>query len=388
MRARRLLVAVIAAFAALLALPVAAQALSVKVVDLNGDPHVVDLADLQGQEDTGDGERQGFSLNKILEEAGTPFNYYFLTVGRPGQSSVQLTKDQVRSSEGTPFVYESGSSVGFIWQSPPDGADYSFAVPDQIVVTLADESPIGIKLGASETKIEAGDTVDFKAVIAHPPNLTPDISWTFGDGKTADEDTDAISHKFKSEGTFNVVVSAKDPYTGVGPSASVEIQVGEKKEKDDQDRDGGGDDDRDDAPESGTSDGTGGSYGGTGTGTGSPGTAVPPVAPGVTPTAPSEDQPRDDRRDEPDRQPAGGAEVSGEVLQDGGAVVEVQERKPEEEEKRATLRSGDDSGGFGIPGAALGGMTVLALLGVGALGQAGKIRLDSVLWHANRLVGR
>ena len=31
---------------------------------------------------------------------------------------------------------------------------------------------------------------------------------------------------------------------------------------------------------------------------------------------------------------------------------------------------------------------VIALLGVGALGQAGKIRPDAMLWHLNRLVGR
>jgi len=386
-RTRPLLRAVIAAFAALLALPVAAQALSVKVVDLNGDSHVVELADLSGQEDAGDADHRGFSLSKVLEEAGTPFNYYYLTVGRPGQSSVQLTKDQARSTTYTPFVYDGGGSVGFVWQSPPDGADYSFAVPEQLVVTLADESPIGIRLGASETKIEAGDTVDFKAVIAHPPNLQPDISWTFGDGRTVDEDTDAISHKFRSEGTYNVVVSAKDPYTGVGPSASVEIQVGEKK-KDDEDRKGGGDDERDDAPESGTSDGTGGAYGGTGSGTGGSGTPAPPVAPGVTPPIP-DDQPRDERPDKPDRESASGDEVSGEVLQEAGAVAEPPVEKPEQEKaERATLRSGEDSGGFGVPGAALGGMTVLALLGVGALGQAGKIRLDSMLWHVNRLAGR
>lgn len=387
MSPRRLLIAAVAAFAALLALPVGAQALSVKVVDLDGDAHVVDLAELQGQEDAGDADHQGFSLSKILEEAGTPFNYYYLSVGRPGQSTVQLTKDQARSSSYTPFVYESANAVGFVWLSPPDGADYSFAVPDQLVVTLADESPIGIRLGASETKIEAGDTVDFKAVIAHPPNLQPDISWTFRDGTTVSRDTDVISHKFKSEGTYDVVVSAVDPYTGIGPSASVEIQVGEKK-KDDEDRKGGGDDDRDDAPESGTSDGSGGSYDGTGAGTGGSGTPAPPVAPGVT-APPPDDQPRDERPDKPDRESASGQEVSGEVLQEAGAVAEVPVEKPEKEKaERATLRSGDDSGGFGVPGAALGGMTVLALLGVGALGQAGKIRLDSVLWHMNRLAGR
>ena len=174
MRAR-LLLGLCVALVALLALPVAAQALSVKVVDTDGDPHVVDLADVAGQEDVDDVDYAirsssgtttqtvtGFSLNQIIKLSGAdPYNYTFLNVARPGSGSVQLTNAQVRNSgspDGPPVVYDGGNAVGFIRPSTGDGdrnAADSFQVPGELVVTLQKGSPIGIEVAASETKIEA-----------------------------------------------------------------------------------------------------------------------------------------------------------------------------------------------------------------------------------------
>lgn len=407
MRAR-LLLGLCVALVALLALPVAAQALSVKVVDTDGDPHVVDLADVAGQEDVDDVDYAirsssgtttqtvtGFSLNQIIKLSGAdPYNYTFLNVARPGSGSVQLTNAQVRNSgspDGPPVVYDGGNAVGFIRPSTGDGdrnAADSFQVPGELVVTLQKGSPIGIEVAASETKIEAGDTVSFKATVSHPPTLEPSIAWSFDDGTPRVLDVDSVTHKFKTEGTYDVVVSATDPDNDQGPSATVEIQVGEKKDKG-PDRRGGGKDKDDDAPDSGSSTGTGGgdtgsTYPGTYPGTTAPGT-LPPSP--VTPATPNQEP---DKPEEPENAGSPDDRVSGQVLEDGAVVVTPPPEKTDKDEATPpTARTGsEEGGGFGIPGAALGGMSVIALLGVGALGQAGKIRPDAMLWHLNRLVGR
>ena len=378
---RRILLGLLAGVVLAFVAPAAAQAASVRVIDENGKEHAVDLAQLSGQEDSPDGS--GFTLLKVIQAAGAnsvSFNY--LTVSRPGQSNVQITKDQVRDS--IPFVTDGGGSVGFTWVSSEDGASYAFNVPGELTLNLYAESPIEISLDASETEIDPEGTVDFTAAITHPANLQPDIRWNFGDGSGTDADEEEVSHKFWKEGEFDVVVTATDPDTGVGPSATVRIQVGEKKErKKDPDRKGGGKNKDEDAPDSGTSDG---GY------TPTPG-APAPVAPVVpaspapvpTPTPPNPDPPKPDK---PEPDPILGEQVSGELLQEA-TIVPPPEPQQDEETKPPAARTGSERGdGFGIPGAALGGVSVIALLGLGALGQAGRIRPDSMLWHANRLIGR
>lgn len=403
MSARRPLFTLVVALAALLVVPTAAQALSVRVVDLQGKSATVDLADLQGQEDVNDVDYAirsasgtstqtvtGFSLDNVIRASGAdPFSYTYLNVSRPGGGSVQLTNGQVRNSgspDGPPVVYEAGADVGFIRPSTGDGdrnAADSFKVPGGLVVTLQRGTPIGIEVHASDVKVEVGDVVDFTAAITHPSSMQPDVSWSFGDGQRA-VGVEEISHKFKQGGTYYVVVTATDPDTGQGPSASVEIQVGEKK-KGGPDRHGGGEDKGNDAPDSGSSTGTGGEASGTGTGvpTGPIGSAGVPTGP-VAPAAPTDpEQRRDERAPE---QPIGD-EVSGRVLDDVTVIPAPPERR-REEAPAPTLRTGEEQGGLGVSGAALGGMAVAALLGFGALAQAGRIRFDSVLWHLNRLAGR
>lgn len=398
MSARRIALAVAATFAALLILPAAAQALSVRVVDLQGKSTTVDLAGLEGQEDvdgvdyairsssgTSTVTVTGFSLDKVIAASGADtLSYTYLNVNRPGGGSVQLTNGQVRNSgspDGPPVVYESGADVGFIRPSTGDGdrnAADSFEVPGTLIVTLHSGTPIGIEMSASDTKVDAGDTVDFTAAVTHPSSMQPDIEWSFGDGERA-VGAERVSHRFKAGGTYYVVVTAKDPDTGQGPSASVEIQVGEKKEGG-PDRHGGGEDKRDDAPDTGTSEGTGGDLSGTGAGTvtGPSGGSAGPVAPDAPAPEPSDQRAPD---------PPSGEEVRGQVLDDVVVVPSAEQRQ--REAAAPTLRTGEEqAGGLGLSGAALGGMTVAALLGFGALAQAGRIRFDSVLWHINRLAGR
>lgn len=401
MSARRASLALAAAFAALLLMPGAAQALGVRVVDLQGKSTTVDLAGLQGQEDvdgvdyairsssgTSTVTVTGFSLNEVIAASGADtLSYTYLNVNRPGGGSVQLTNGQVRNSgspDGPPVVYESGADVGFIRPSIGDGdrnAADSFRTPGTLVVTLHSGTPIGIKLSASDTKVEAGDTVDFTAVITHPSSLQPDIGWSFGDGQRA-VDVESVSHRFKASGTYYVVATAKDPDTGQGPSASVEIQVGEKK-KGGPDRHGGGEDKHDDAPDTGTSEGSGGDLSGTGSGalTGPSGGSGGPLGP-VAPVSPNP-EPSDQRAQDP----PSGEQVRGQVLDDVVVVPPAEQRQ--REAAAPTLRTGEErAGGPGLSGAALGGITVAALLGFGALAQTGRIRFDSALWHINRLVGR
>lgn len=395
------------ALAALLVLPAVASAASVKVVDTDGSSSVVDLDALQGSEDV-DGvgyamrsssgtttqNVTGFSLDFLIDQSEADrISYTYATIARPGGGSVQLTNGQIRQSgafpDGPPVAYANGGGVGFVRPSTGDGdlnAPDSFKTPGQLVIKLQTGTPISIEATANESKIEAGDEVDFSAVVSAPAGLVPTVRWGFDDGGGAQGEN--ASHTFKKPGTYDVVATATTPEDRTGSSDVITIQVGEPKDKG-PDRRGGGKDKDDDAPDSGSSEGTGGQDGGTGTGTGSGTYPTAPVAPATTPPiAPT--QPQDEGRDKPDRETSSGEEVTGEVLQDAGAIAAPEETDPAKKEPAPpTARTGSEhSDGFGVPGAALGGMAVLALFGVGALGQAGKIRLDSMLWHANRLVGR
>lgn len=404
---RRLSLLLAVAFAVLLGLPGAASAASVKVVDTDGSSSVVDLDALQGSEDV-DGvgyamrsssgtttqNVTGFSLDFVIDQSDADrISYTYANIARPGGGSVQLTNGQIRQAgafpDGPPAVYADGDDVGFVRPSTGGGdlnAPDSFKAPSQLVVKLQTGTPIEIEATANESKIEVGDEVSFFAVVSAPAGLVPTVRWSFDDGAGAQGEN--ANHVFKKPGSYDVVATATTPEDRTGSSDVITIQVGEPKDKG-PDRRGGGKDKDDDAPDSGSSTGTGGQEGGTGTGTG-PGTyPTAPVAPGAVPPITPE-QPQDEGRDKPDRETASGEEVTGEVLQDAGALTPAEEPDPTKKEPAPpTARTGtEQSDGAGIPGAALGGMAVLALFGVGALGQAGKIRLDSMLWHANRLVGR
>lgn len=371
---------------ALLLAPALASASTVKVIDTNGKEFTADLATLQGQEDAGTGDKPGFSVTKVLQAAGADsISYVFLSVSQPGKGVVSLTKDQVRATDGAPFFYTRGGGVGFDWVNATAGANYDFSDADELVVTLSDDSPIGITLGANKEKIEAGESVFFNATVTSPENLTPTLSWNFGDGARFDDANSVLSHKFNKAGTYVVAVSAKDPDTGIGPTDTVQIQVGEEKEGGPNQQGGGKDDGN---SESGTNEDTGGSDSGTDDSTNAPTAPVTPTAP-VAPAAPVEVPPveQPDKPDKPDPAPVTGEQVSGELLEDPGVSAQVVEEKPKET-KASTLREGTEADGFGVSGAAMGGMAVFALLGIGALGQAGKLRVDSLLWHMNRMAGR
>ncbi len=410
MRRPRLIWAALAVVATL-ALPAGANAATVKVIDTDGSLWSFNPANFEGEEDVldaaytirpGDSTVQvdaGFSLDQVIRLAGPPdepakgpdaISYGYLTIPRPSGGTVTLTNGQVRKSEspdGPPVVYAEGSSLGFIRPSLGEGdenAPDSFAAAGELVVTLHTGSPIRVHATASDSKIKAGGKVQFSASVIAPDGLSPAVSWSFGDGGTAAGTR--VSHTFKREGTYHVAVSATTPEDPAGASDVVIVTVGEPKKRG-PDRSGGGKDKGDGAGDSGSSEDTGGSSGGTGTAPGgTPGPGVP-VAPGTTAPPIPGPEPRDDGRDKPDRAPEPGEQVSGELLEDAGAAPE--QTDPVAEQPLPTLRTGTErADGLGLSGAAMGGMTVVALFALGALGQAGKIRLDSILWHANRLVGR
>lgn len=410
MSTRRLIWATLAVVAAL-ALPASASAATVKVIDTDGSQWSFDPADFAGEEDVldaaytirpGDSTVQvdaGFSLDQVIRLAGPPdqpskgpdaISYGYLTIPRPSGGTVTLTNGQVRRSDspdGSPVVYEDGAALGFIRPSLGEGDENSpdsFTVTGVLAVTLHTGSPIRVHATASETKIKAGEKVQFAASVTAPDGLSPAVSWNFGDGGSAAGDQ--ASHTFKREGTYHVTVSATTPEDPAGASDVVIVTVGEPKKRG-PDRNGGGKDKGDGAGDSGSSEDTGGSVGGTGTTPGgTPGSGLP-VAPGTTAPPTPGPEPRDDGRDEPNHQPASGEQVSGELLEDAGAAPEQQD--PAAEQPLPTLRTGTErADGLGLPGAAMGGVTVVALFALGALGQAGKIRPDSILWHVNRLVGR
>jgi PKD domain len=353
-----------------------ADAAQVTVVAPGGTQQALSLDALAGQEDvserpyvlrstTGESTQTvtGFSLGRVLEAAGAdPYGLSYLEVQRPAGGTVLLSRHQALDpgafAEGPPVVYATAAGTGFL--RPSSGtedlnATDSFEAPQGITLVLRKDSPLRVVAKASPLRTKPGQPVSFEAVIERAgagEQLT--YSWYFDDGHSASGAT--ARHSFAKRGSYDVIVGVTTPGNSAGTSAVVTVQVGASLAG--PERKGSGRNRNADAPDHGAATGT------RGTVAPGPAAASPESGAGVAPTDAQRGRRSRVRRSNTGttlRNAAAGKPVVGELV---SATAPIEPAKPVAA-RRGRLES--DGEGPGLPGAALGVLVTVGLLGAGAL---------------------
>jgi|GEM_PF-3534260 len=347
-----------------------ADVAQVTVVSPGGAQQTLSLDALAGQEDVREGAYvlrsasgestqtiTGFSLAKVLEASGAdPYTFSAIEVQRPAGGAVLLSRHQALDpsafSDGPPVVYATASGTGFLRPgggSEDFNADDSFEAPQGVTLVLRKDSPLRVVAKASPLKTKPGQPVSFDAVVESAgagEQLT--YSWSFDDGHSASGAS--VEHSFSKRGSYDVIVGVTTPGDSVGASAVVTIQVG--KPLAGPERKGGGSNRDASAPDHGAAGSPSIDPTGSGAG-GAPPDTRPPAALSVR---------RGTTRPAP--QIAAGEPVVGELM---SATAPIDVEKPVAA-RRGELES--DGEGPGLPGAAVGILVTVGLLGAGALIEA------------------
>jgi hypothetical protein len=318
----------------------------------------------------------GYSLGTILQAAGAdPFGFSYLEVKRPGGGAVLLSRHQALDpgafAEGPPVVYATDAGTGFIRPSggPEDlNAGDCFEAPQGLRIVLRKGTQLRVQATATALQVKPGERVEFSATVEGVGSgEQPSYSWTFGDGQRLTDAGAAVSHGFAKPGSYAIVVGVTTPGNRTGASAVVRVQVGEPS-KGGPDREGGGDNKAKDAPDQGASEGSAGGGGGASASLPPPASGFPGPAP--EPAAEPETQPPAETEPAPELE---GEEVSG-LLVGNTAAAAAEESEPQQQAAARPGTPSDDGGGGGLPAAAWGILASGALLGLGALSEAGRLR--------------
>lgn len=380
----RLLIATAAVAAWALAAPALeaarADAAQVTVISPGGAQQTLSLDALAGREDVLDrayavrgsgGEStqvvSGFSLASLLDAAGAdPFGFSYLEVLRPTGGAVLLSSDQALEGEGfgdgPPVAYATATGTAFLRPSGGSGdlnASDSFEAPQGVTVVLRKGSPLQVEVDASTLKTRPGETVEFKAEAeGAEAGETLTYAWHFDDGSSASGAS--ATHSFARRGSYDVVVGVTTPGDSTGASAVVTVQVGPPLAG--PDRKGGGRRRDREAPDHGAATGVGGTGSGpVATETSGSSSPVPEAAPSPQSTKPAEEaEPKP-------TSPPRGEQVSGRLLSKTTPPAPEQKAQPG---ARTGRLDGEDGGGSGLPGAALGLVITAGLMGAGALTEA------------------
>jgi PKD repeat protein len=399
-----------------------ADAPQVTIVTPGGAQHTLSLEALAGSEDvvgqayplrSEAGEASvtvtGFSIAALLRAADVdPYGFSYLEVQRPGGGAVLLSSAQALA-EPAPVIYAAGTGTAFLRPSAGTAdlnAGDSFESPAGLTLAMRKGASLRARVEATPRKAKVGEAVDFRAVVERSGSgeaLT--YSWYFDDGGSAAGET--ATHTFAKPGSYSVVVGITAAGEDTGTSAVVRIQVGKAPEGG-PDREGGGKNKAKGAPDHGAAAGPSGpsspsaspsSSAGAAEGTGpsvapSPSPAPTPspspkpnatAAPKPTPDKrkpakrkpepkPEKKAPAKEKRTDETSTPPRGDVVRGELL--AGSVEEVAPPatppKQQAAARTGTPQADDGGGAGGVPDAAWGLGAVVALLGIGALAEAGK----------------
>jgi len=392
-----LIVATAALLVAMCAGPVApalADAPQVTIVTPGGSQKTLAPAALAGTEDvvgqtyalrSEAGETRttvtGFSIADLLKAANIdPYGFSYLEVQRPSGGAVQLSSAQALA-EPAPVVYATATGTAFLRPSSGSGDDNagdSFEAPQGLTIVLRRGSSLQVRVEATPRQTEVGRKVNFRAIVERAGSgEVLDYSWYFDDGNSGEGET--AVHSFAKPGSYAVVVGVRAEGEGTGTSAVVRIQVG-KAPTGGPNRKGGGTSKATNAPDSGASEGESGST--TPSEPPGPGAAeAAAVNPAIAAPGPTSKKARKSKaaakggaaakkQAAPAPEPTG-EEVSGELLEGEAEAKPEVTRTKQVAARTGTPKAKDGGGGGGVPAAAWGLGAVVALLGVGALGEAG-----------------
>lgn len=356
--------------------PARADAAQATVISPGGGQQALALDALAGGEDLvertyvlrGNGESArtvtGFSLAALLEAAGAdPYAFSYLEVLRPAGGAVPLSRHQALDPgafpDGPPVVYATSSGTGFLRPSSAAGdlnAPDSFEAPQGVTIVLRKGSPLQVSARASTLRVRPGEIVEFSAEAeGGGAGERLAYSWYFDDGASASGP--GASHSFARRGSYDVVVGVTAPGDETGASAVVTVQVGPPRGG--PDRKGGGDRRDRRAPDHGAATAAEGG------GAAPPGDAASGApAPEASHRQPPEPRPKPTAATS---QAPAGAHISGRLLSAPAAATSEPQGQPG---ARAGSPDGEESGGGGLPGAAVGLLIAAGLLGAGALGES------------------
>ena len=293
---------------------------------------------------------RGTSLNALLGAAGERSSGRAIEVS-DGTRTVALTPDQLSGAgAGSPVIYEDGGRAVFLRPSvSPDDLNGDQALSAaSLTVRVLERETLKVEGKVTDAAVRVGQRVSFTASARGGAGGQPAYRWTFGDGSRRRSGA-RVTHAFGEEGSYNVLVGATTAGDRTGATAVIRVRVGPPAKG--PDRQGGGTDAQSSAPSSGTAAGSGsGTSGGTGDAARGPARAPRAAAPS--------------RRTQPAPTP-GGRQIEGRLLADATVVPSRPAAR-----KRAA-RTGNDregeQGGFAVPGAAVGVLATLGLVGAGVL---------------------
>jgi PKD domain len=336
------------------------------------------------------GERRvpitGHSLDRVLGRARVnPYMFGDLEIVSAG-GSVTVSREEVVDSgafpDGPPVFWMEGDVSSFLRPSNAAGAAVGVGGGGPITIRVSRPSKLGVRVQASDRKVDPREPVTFTATVSGVPSgEQADVSWYFDDGRSGSGLR--VTHRFRKQGTYRVVVGATTSPDEPGADASVTVQVGEPR--DGPNRTGGGTNRATDAPDSGV--GTGpsgaGSAGGGGSAAGESSSGGGAGDAGAAEdTAPADDaaarraarrraaarRERAERRREPQRESrtaAGDArQVSGIELADLSALSSPAGRDALRAARRGRLQDDDDPGS-GIPPGVWWALSAGALVALG-----------------------
>lgn len=309
---------------------------------------------------------QGISLRQVFEQTRTDLGFRSIKIQAPG-GVIELSRSDVESPNFPPVFYlDAQGQVHFLVPStgPTDYNDKRyFPVTGTTFAVTQTGGELDVKIKASRTKIEPGQSVTFTATAT--PSGSYRYDWTLEPGVARKDAGTTVTHKFKKAGTYKVAVGVymSESDTDSAGGDGVPIQVGDPKESD-KDREGGGDNTDSDAPSSGTYSGDGGSYSGDG------GSYTPSYTP--APSTPSTPAPAPPPTPSPDPPDMPDIATSGPTVE-GNLLADVSDPPPSNilESAARAARDGnpkDPAGpdGGGVSEAAVSIAGVLALLALGA----------------------
>src|SRR6218665_2831999 len=124
----------------------------------------------------------GVSLQKLLTDTGTNFDFETITIERPDRSSLTLTKEQVRDPRNQQVFYTDAQGVTrFIGPGQSNGIvpakDY-FEVGESMSVTQWSQGKLQVSISPKKKKIGLGESVRFTATVTGA--LDESVTYTWG----------------------------------------------------------------------------------------------------------------------------------------------------------------------------------------------------------------
>jgi hypothetical protein len=303
----------------------------------------------------------GISLQKLLSETNTNFDFETISIQRPDRSTLTLTKEQVKDPTNQQVFYTDPQGVTrFIGPAQANRIvlvkDY-FEVNGTVTLVQRSQSKLKVTISPSKKKIDLGGSVAFKASVSGDES-GESVTYTWGlAGRKQTLAGPRFTQKFpKKDDVYKFLVAVRIEGSETSVTAVATITVGDP-EKADEEQTGGGEGDT--GSDGGTTAGTGGGGSSTYAPSYTPAPITPP-APTPTPTPPPAPEPPDIA--------ASGTPVEGNLLADVSDPPPSNILESAAQAARQGKQKDDEAsdGDVGVSEAAVSIFAALALLGLGA----------------------